>query len=53
MPLLGSRWELIFVDDSDDETPDRIRSLIHDTSVVKLIHRLPGERQGGFGWSGS
>jgi dolichol-phosphate mannosyltransferase len=48
MPLLGSRWELIFVDDSDDETPDRICSLIHDTSVVRLIHRLPGERQGGL-----
>jgi glycosyltransferase involved in cell wall biosynthesis len=40
--------ELIFVDDSDDETPDQIRSLTQDSVVVKLVHRVPGEGQGGL-----
>jgi glycosyltransferase involved in cell wall biosynthesis len=48
MAPLELQWELIFVDDSDDETPDQIRSLTQDSVVVKLVHRVPGERQGGL-----
>ncbi|HZO60197.1 MAG TPA: glycosyltransferase [Solirubrobacterales bacterium] len=40
--------EVIFVDDSDDDTPDAIRA-IESTRAVYLIHRPPGERQGGLG----
>jgi dolichol-phosphate mannosyltransferase len=41
-------WELIFVDDSDDDTPARIRS-IRDDLPIHLMHRPPGERAGGLG----
>ena len=40
--------EIIFVDDSDDETPDVIRS-IDSPRPVYLIHRAPDERTGGLG----
>jgi dolichol-phosphate mannosyltransferase len=40
--------EIIFVDDSDDETPDEIRK-IDSTRAVYLIHRPPAERSGGLG----
>ncbi len=45
---ISSTWELIFVDDSDDETPDRIQALCRETSLVKLVRRAPGERRGGL-----
>jgi glycosyltransferase involved in cell wall biosynthesis len=48
MAPLGLQWELIFVDDSDDETPNQIRSLTQETVVVRLVHRVPGERRGGL-----
>lgn len=48
MAPLGLRWELLFVDDSDDETPAHIDLLTQETSVVRLVHRPPGERQGGL-----
>jgi dolichol-phosphate mannosyltransferase len=40
--------ELIFVDDSDDETPDAIRR-IRSRHAVRLVHRAPEERWGGLG----
>ena len=40
--------EIIFVDDSDDETPDAIRA-IDSSRAVYLIHRTRGERGGGLG----
>ena len=40
--------EIIFVDDSDDDTPDAIRS-IDSSRAVYLIHRGPEDRAGGLG----
>jgi dolichol-phosphate mannosyltransferase len=40
--------EIIFVDDSDDDTPDAIRR-IESSRAVYLIHRSPEERTGGLG----
>lgn len=40
--------EIIFVDDSDDDTPDAIRS-IDSSRAVYLIHRRPEHRDGGLG----
>ena len=40
--------EIIFVDDSDDSTPDAIRA-IESSRGVYLIHRRPEERGGGLG----
>jgi putative flippase GtrA len=40
--------EVIFVDDSDDDTPDAIRT-IESSRAVYLIHRSPGDREGGLG----
>ena len=40
--------EVIFVDDSDDDTPDAIRT-IESSRAVYLIHRSAGEREGGLG----
>lgn len=44
----GLAGELIFVDDSDDETPTRIRNLRADELPVVLVHRPPGQRRGGL-----
>lgn len=41
--------ELIFVDDSDDETPDRIAAGARRDVRIRLIHRPPGRRAGGLG----
>jgi glycosyltransferase involved in cell wall biosynthesis len=41
-------WEMIFVDDSDDETPERIRQMSDAAPEVRLIHRAPGRRRGGL-----
>jgi dolichol-phosphate mannosyltransferase len=42
--------EIIFVDDSTDDTPDVIREVARTSAVpVRLIHRAPGERVGGLG----
>jgi len=40
--------EIIFVDDSDDDTPDAIRR-IASRRAIYLIHRSPEEREGGLG----
>jgi len=52
--LEGFSTEVLFVDDSDDATPDVIDELIRrqsctDTLQISLLHRPPGERDGGLG----
>jgi dolichol-phosphate mannosyltransferase len=42
-------WELIFVDDSDDTTPEVIERVIAAGRPVRLLHRQVGARQGGLG----
>ena len=44
----GCTWELVFVDDSDDDTPDRIAALCREHRFVRLVHRVPARRQGGL-----
>lgn len=49
-PLARAGSEIIFVDDSDDETPDAIRAAARTSSIdVRLLHREPGRREGGLG----
>jgi dolichol-phosphate mannosyltransferase len=50
LALAGYSVECIFVDDSDDETPNLVAALPArpDRDVV-LIHRQPGDRGGGLG----
>lgn len=49
--FLGRDLEVIFVDDSTDETPQVVRAAIknYPTLNVRLIHRSPDERIGGLG----
>ena len=42
-------WELVFVDDSDDSTPELIRRLADEGWPVRLLHREKGARPGGLG----
>jgi dolichol-phosphate mannosyltransferase len=42
-------WELVFVDDSDDPTPEVVRSLAAAGRPVRLLHRPAGARHGGLG----
>ena len=42
--------EVVFVDDSDDDTPERVRKTATTSSLdVVLVARAPGERHGGLG----
>ena len=47
----GNQVEVIFVDDSTDNTPDIIKNSanLFDDLQVQLIHRLPDQRVGGLG----
>jgi putative flippase GtrA len=49
--LAGIASEVLFVDDSDDETPDRVRTRARrpDGPQIRLIHRATGDRAGGLG----
>lgn len=51
--LAGVRHEVLFVDDSDDETTSVIDALVrsasHAEGELALLHRPPGERVGGLG----
>lgn len=43
-------WELIFVDDSDDNTPDVVQALARSADVpIRLLHRERDARPGGLG----
>src|ERR1700710_1077752 len=44
------RAEILFVDDSDDDTPEAIRSAAANFKrTVRLLHREPGQREGRLG----
>jgi len=45
----GLDWELVFVDGSDDSTPDAIRQAMLANPAVCLAHRAHGARRGGLG----
>jgi glycosyltransferase involved in cell wall biosynthesis len=45
---LDAGWELVFVDDSDDETPAAIRAGMTAGLPVRLVHRPAGYRPGGL-----
>ena len=47
--LAGERAEVLFVDDSDDGTPDLVRAHRGRALSVGLLHRRPGRRVGGLG----
>jgi putative flippase GtrA len=48
--LAGVTAEIVFVDDSDDDTPERIRQVAQTSChPVRVLHRCPGERAGGLG----
>jgi dolichol-phosphate mannosyltransferase len=48
--MAGAPAELIFVDDSDDETPSRVHEHARGAGgPVRLVHREPHERGGGLG----
>jgi putative flippase GtrA len=48
--LQGISAEVIFVDDSDDDTPSEIANAARSAEIrVGLISRAPGEREGGLG----
>lgn len=49
LPQLPPDSEVLFLDDSDDETPTRIRQAAARDSRIRLIHRPPGSRDGGLG----
>jgi dolichol-phosphate mannosyltransferase len=46
---LGGRWEMLFVDDSDDATPSVVCQLAAHGLPLRLAHRSPEERMGGLG----
>lgn len=46
--LKGIDYRLVFVDDSNDETPDIIRGLTAENGKITLIHREEVEREGGL-----
>jgi dolichol-phosphate mannosyltransferase len=48
LPVAHQTIEVVFVDDSDDDTPDAI-SAIESQVDVRLIHRSPEEQVGGLG----
>lgn len=45
---LDHPWEMLFVDDSDDLTPDRILEAKRAGYPVRLLHRSPPNRIGGL-----
>lgn len=47
--VLGAiSYELLFVDDSDDRTPEIVKRVMATDPCVRLIHRDPDERAGGL-----
>ena len=45
---LGCDWHVLFVDDSEDDTPVAVRRLAREGWPAKLIHRPKGFRMGGL-----
>lgn len=46
---IDQAWELVFVDDSDDDTPEAIAAQRCTQGPIRLHHRPPGGRPGGLG----
>ncbi len=46
---LGIEWEMVFVDDSDDGTPARVREARGQGHPVRVLHRGAADRTGGLG----
>jgi glycosyltransferase involved in cell wall biosynthesis len=47
--LRGTRFEVVFVDDSDDGTAEEVERVARGCSFdVRVIHRTPGHRDGGL-----
>lgn len=44
----GLTWELIFVDDSDDDTPDAILAVARAGYPIEMLHRPTPHRRGGL-----
>jgi dolichol-phosphate mannosyltransferase len=49
MAATGAAYEVLFVDDSDDATPEAVAVHERAGAPVRLVHRCPGERSGGLG----
>lgn len=49
MAATGADYEILFVDDSDDATPEAVAVHERAGAPVRLLHRCPGERSGGLG----
>jgi glycosyltransferase involved in cell wall biosynthesis len=47
--LDGRAWELVFVDDSEDDTPKVIEGIAAIDPRVRCVHREAGDRHGGLG----
>ncbi|WP_308421680.1 glycosyltransferase [Microbacterium album] len=48
--LAGRRAEILFVDDSEDGTPDEVERIAADAPLpVRVVHRPAGHRTGGLG----
>lgn len=48
LPDPGLRWQLVFVDDSDDDTVRVLSGLAASSPAIEMIHRRPGDRAGGL-----
>ena len=48
MRPLDVDYEVLVVDDSDDDTPERVRRAAHAGAPVRLCHRPPDERDDGL-----
>jgi dolichol-phosphate mannosyltransferase len=49
LPVPHQQIEVIFVDDSDDDTPSAVEAIESSDVDVRLIHRTPDQRVGGLG----
>ncbi len=47
--LAGHAIEILFVDDSDDDTPAAVELATRPGERIVLLHRAPGDRAGGLG----
>jgi glycosyltransferase involved in cell wall biosynthesis len=48
LDLAALSWQILFVDDSDDQTIEELDQLAAGDGRVRVIHRAPGERHGGL-----
>ena len=48
MRPLDTDYEVLVVDDSDDDTPDTVKRITRDGAPVRMCHRTPDEREDGL-----